>query len=50
MSRMDRPHTDRDAPGGGLEVIRRLTAEDDEAQMAAVRSGLGAIPMGIRKG
>ena len=47
MSEMDR--ADRDAPHGGLEVIQRLTAEDNEAQIAAVRSGRGMIPMGYRK-
>lgn len=50
MSEMDRAHTDRDAPHGGLEVIQRLTVEDNEAQIAAVRSGRGAVPMGYRKG
>ena len=50
MSEMDRAHTDRDAPHGGLEVIPRLAAEDQEAQIAAVRSGRGFIPMGHRKG
>lgn len=51
MSEMDRAHLDRDARGGGLEVIQRLTAEENEAQIAAVRAGRNvAIPMGIRKG
>ena len=50
MSEMDRAHTDRDAPHGGLEVIQRLTAEDNEAQIAAVRARRGVIPMGYRKG
>lgn len=50
MSDMDRAHSDRDAPHGGLEVIPRLTREDNEAQIAAVRSGQGFIPMGYRKG
>ena len=51
MSEMDRAHVDRDAPHGGLEVIRRLTAEDDEAQIQAVLAGRNvAIPMGYRKG
>jgi hypothetical protein len=50
MSSMDRAHTDRDAPHGGLEVIPRLTVEDNERQIAAVRSGTGIIPMGHRKG
>lgn len=51
MSEMDRAHLDRDTPNGGLEVISRLTIEENEAQMAAVRSGRNvAIPMGYRKG
>jgi hypothetical protein len=50
MSEMDRAHTDRDAPHGGLEVIPRLTDEDAEAQIEAVRTGKGFIPMGYRKG
>lgn len=50
MAEIDRGHVDRDAPHGGLEVIQRLTAEDNEKQMAAVRSGRGFIPMGYRKG
>jgi hypothetical protein len=50
MSEMDRAHTDRDAPHGGLEVIPRLTDEDAEAQIEAVRTGKGVIPMGYRKG
>jgi hypothetical protein len=48
MSEMERP--DRDVPHGGLEVIPRLTAEDHQAQIQAVRSGRGFIPMGHRKG
>jgi len=47
MSEMERP--DRDAPGGGLEVIPRLTREDQEAQIAAVRTGAGHIALGRRK-
>lgn len=51
MSEMDRAHLDRDAPGGGLEVIQRLTVEENDAQIEAVRAGRNvAIPMGIRKG
>jgi hypothetical protein len=50
MSEMDRAHTDREAPHGGREVIPRLTAEDQEAQIAAVRAGTGIVPMGYRKG
>ena len=50
MSEIDRAHTDRDQPHGGLEVIPRLTAEDTEAQIAAVRSGTGILPMGHKRG
>jgi hypothetical protein len=50
MSEMDRAHTDRDAPHGGLEVIPRLSSEDQEAQIAAVRSGKGIVPMGYKRG
>lgn len=50
MSDMDRAHTDRDAPHGGMEVIGRLTVEDNEAQIAAVMAGKGIVPMGYRKG
>lgn len=50
MAEMDRAHTDRDAPHGGLEVIPRLSDEDAEAQIQAVRTGKGFIPMGYRKG
>lgn len=48
MAAMEKP--DRDAPHGGLEVIPRLAAEDREAQIAAVRSGKGALALGHRKG
>jgi hypothetical protein len=47
MAEMDKP--DRDQPGGGLEVIPRLAAEDQEAQITAVRTGRGAVAMGRRK-
>ncbi len=47
MAGMERP--DRDAPGGGPEVIPRLAAEDQEAQIRAVRTGTGAIALGHRK-
>lgn len=47
MAEIERP--DRDAPAGGLEVIPRLAAEDQEAQIAAVRTGRGAIALGMRK-
>lgn len=50
MSEMDRAHADRDAPHGGREVIPRLAVEDQEAQIAAVRSGTGYVPMGYRRG
>lgn len=50
MSEIDRSHTDRDAPHGGLEVIPRLTIEDQENQIRAVRSGRGNIPMGYKRG
>jgi hypothetical protein len=51
MSEMDRAHVDRDAPHGGLEVISRLTTEENEAQIAAVQAGANvAVPMGYRKG
>lgn len=50
MSEIDGAHTDRDAPHGGLEVIPRLAAEDQEAQIRAVRSGRGRIALGYKKG
>lgn len=46
MNEVEAPHMDRDAPGGGLEVIPRLAAEDQEAQIMAVRTGRGAIALG----
>lgn len=46
MAEMEKP--DRDARGGGLEVIPRLAAEDQEAQIRAVRTGKGAIALGNR--
>lgn len=46
MNEVEAPHMDRDAPGGGLEVIQRLSAEDQEAQIMAVRTGRGAIALG----
>jgi hypothetical protein len=49
MSELDRPHADRDAPQGGREVISRLTNEDMEAQIRAVRSGRGMVAMGYRR-
>lgn len=50
MSEIDRGHTDRDAPHGGLEVIPRLAVEDQESQIRAVRSGKGMIAMGHKRG
>lgn len=49
MNQMDGPHTDRDAPHGGLEVIPRLAIEDAEAQIEAVRAGRGHLAMGYRR-
>lgn len=49
MNQMEGPHTDRDAPHGGLEVIPRLQAEDVEAQIRAVQTGRGALAMGNRR-
>lgn len=46
MAAMERP--DRDMRAGGPEVIPRLAAEDQEAQIAAVRTGKGAIALGYR--
>lgn len=39
---------DRDMPHGGLEVVPFLTEEDREAQIQAVRTGRGLIPMAHR--
>jgi hypothetical protein len=50
MNEINGSHMDRDSRGGGLEVIPRLAAEDAEAQMMAVLTGRGAIPMGYREG
>lgn len=49
MNQMNGAHTDRDAPGGGLEVIPRLAAEDIEAQIKAVRTGRGFLALGRRR-
>lgn len=49
MNEMEGPHTDRDAPHGGLEVIPRLAAEDQEAQIEAIRTGRGHVALGYRK-
>jgi hypothetical protein len=40
---------DRDAPHGGMEVVRRLTIEDEEAQIRAVETGRGFVAMGYRR-
>lgn len=48
MAEMER--ADRDAPAGGAEVIPRLAAEDQEAQIRAVRTGHGMVAMGYRRG
>jgi hypothetical protein len=47
MAAMERP--DRDMRGGGLEVIPRAAIEDQEAQIAAVRTGKGALALGYRE-
>lgn len=49
MNEMAGAHTDRDAPGGGLEIIPRLCNEDIEAQIQAVRTGRGFLAFGRRK-
>lgn len=36
-------------PDSGMEVIPRLAAEDQEAQIRAVRTGKGALALGRRK-
>lgn len=48
MNEVEGQHTDRDAPGGGLEVIPRLAGEDQEAQIRAVRAGRGFLALGRR--
>jgi hypothetical protein len=40
---------DRDDSRGGLDVIRRLTVEDQARQTAALRAGSGLIALGYRK-
>lgn len=47
MAAMERP--DRDMRGGGLQVIPRAAIEDQEAQIAAIRTGKGAIALGFRE-
>lgn len=49
MNQIEAGHTDRDAPHGGLEVIPRLSAEDTEAQLQAVRTGRGHVALGYRR-
>lgn len=49
MNELEGPHTDRDAPHGGLEVIPRLAIEDQEAQIRAVRTGRGHLALGYRR-
>lgn len=49
MNQIEAGHTDRDAPHGGLEVIPRVSIEDMEAQMRAVRSGHGMVALGYRE-
>lgn len=49
MNEMEGPHTDRDAPHGGLTVIPRLSIEDAEAQIEAIRTGRGYLAMGYRR-
>lgn len=48
MNEMESAHADRDAPGGGLEVIERMSVEDMEAQITAVRTGRGMLALGRR--
>lgn len=40
---------DREDRRGGLDVISRLTIEDNERQLAALRAGTGLIGLGYRK-
>lgn len=40
---------DRDAPNGGLELIPRLTTEDQQRQMAAL-AGIIRLPIALGKG
>ena len=49
MNQIEGPHTDRDAPHGGLEVIPRLAAEDQQAQLRAVLTGRGHLALGYRR-
>ena len=46
----DMHRADRDLPGGGPEVIPRLTIEGREHQVEAVRSGRGLLALGHGKG
>jgi hypothetical protein len=49
MNQIEGGHTDRDAPRGGLEIIPRLAAEDQEAQLQAVLIGRGHLALGYRR-
>lgn len=49
MNEMEGDLTDRDQAGGGLEVIPRLAAEDQEAQIEAIRTGRGHLALGRRR-
>jgi hypothetical protein len=49
MNEVEGPLLNPDAPDGGLEVIPRLTTEDQEAQIRAVRTGRGHLALGKRK-
>lgn len=49
MNEINGAHMDRDLPAGGLEVIPRLSLEDQEEQIRAVLGGGGYIPMGYRR-
>ena len=50
MSEIERSHTDRDAPHGGLEVIPHTALDEQERQIEAVRTGRGAIALGYKRG
>lgn len=47
--RLQERFVDKDERQGGLQVIPRLNREDLERQMAAIRSGRGAIALGYAK-
>lgn|SRR5487761_568492 len=50
MNKMESGHVSRDAPHGGLEVIPRISVEDMEAQIRAIRTGQGALALGYKRG